>query len=178
VLLGCAESTSSGLDSISGHYALGLFGDAIDFFFDCEGVEARERQTQEQIDPATKGHKRFAKCQFNLFGRSRNCDWVRDAPMGGDGLAGPDGADFFCGVVADGEDEIHFWRVGLGEFEPMFAAEACGGNLRRFELLERFGADLAGGITSGAEGGEMGLAVTVQNRFGHDGAGGIAGAQE
>src|ERR1700683_5054054 len=98
--------------------------------------------------------------------------------MRGDGLAGPDGAGFFRGVVANGEDEVHFWRAGLGEFVPILAAEGRGGKMGRFKLAEGFGANRSRGVAAGAVGSESGAAFMIEDCLGHDGAGGISGAQE
>jgi len=45
-------------------------------------------------------------------------------------------------------------------------------------LLEGEGIDAAGGKAACAVGGENGLAFLVEDGFGHDGAGGIAGAEK
>ena len=44
--------------------------------------------------------------------------------MRGHGLARPHRADFFGGVVADGEDEIETGSARLGELVPALAAQA------------------------------------------------------
>ena len=45
---------------------------------------------------------------------------VRDAPVGGHGLARPDRADLACRVVADGEDEIIAGAPGAANSSQLF----------------------------------------------------------
>lgn len=100
---------------------------------------------------------------------------VGHAPVGDDGLAGPDGAGFF-GVVAEGDDEV---KVNVVEFVPGFAA--CGGGVDAEILLEDgegHGVGLAFGRGSGADGVEAAGEVPAGDEFGEDAAGGIAGAEE
>ena len=103
---------------------------------------------------------------------------IGNAPMGGYGLSGPDGADFTSGVVANGKDKIHWRGARLGEFVPALAAQIGRGEFGRFELLERERIDAAGGKAAGAVSGEIGLAFLVEDGFGHDGTGRIAGAEK
>src|SRR5579859_7653029 len=98
--------------------------------------------------------------------------------MRGHGLAGPDGTDFFRGVVANGENKIEFRCVGSGEFVPAFAAETAGRNVGCFELRYGFRADGAGWIAPGTVGCESWSAFEIHEGLGHDGARRIAGAEE
>ena len=43
--------------------------------------------------------------------------------MCGHRLTGPDGADFFRGVIANSEYKIKVWCSGLGKFIPIFASQ-------------------------------------------------------
>src|SRR5712692_5743370 len=45
-------------------------------------------------------------------------------PVRGHRLTGAFRADFLCGVVANGEDEVHFCRTRLRELEPILATES------------------------------------------------------
>lgn len=98
--------------------------------------------------------------------------------MGGHGLAGPEGADFLCRVVTDGEDKIHLGCAGDCEFVPVLAAQIDSRQASCFELFESKRIDAAGGKAARAVGGEVGSAFLVQDGFGHDGAGGVAGAEK
>ena len=69
------------------------------------------------------------------FRSCRSCR-IRYTPMGGHRLAGPDGARFVRGVVADGEDEIHSWRIGEGEFVPALGARKGRGEVGVLEQIE------------------------------------------
>jgi hypothetical protein len=61
---------------------------------------------------------------------------------------------------------------------PTFAAQTSRGQVGSFQLLECFGANSSPRVASRAIGGEVWFAFTIQNRFGHDGSGGISGAQK
>ena len=98
--------------------------------------------------------------------------------MRGHGLAGPDGAHFFCGVIADGEYEVHLRRSRLGKFLPAFAARAFCWKISGLQLLESLGTHGAGRHASGAVGSEIRAAFTVEDGFGHDRTCGISSAEE
>src|SRR5271154_2881768 len=114
----------------------------------------------------------------DLAGRAFDGGGIGDAPVGGPGLAGPDGTDFAGGVVANGEDEIEKGRAGFGEFVPGLAAKAGGWKGCGVEKAESGGMDGTFGMAAGAVGGEIRGAFPSEDGFGEDGAGGIAGAEE
>ena len=87
-----------------------LPSDLIDFFLKREGVERRERQTQEEADASVESSKSLAESSLNFFGRSFHGRWIWYAPVRGHRLARPDGTDLTRGVVADGKDKV---QVGL-----------------------------------------------------------------
>jgi hypothetical protein len=87
--------------------------DLIDFFFDCEPIQSRERKAQEQTDSVVQQEKRIAKRFLDLlFGSTHRC-WVGYAPMGGHRLTGPDRADLFGRIVANRKNKIELWSPGL-----------------------------------------------------------------
>ena len=50
--------------------------------------------------------------------------------------------------------------------------------MRGFQEAKRFGANFSGGMAAGAESCEIRAALLIEDGFGHDAAGGIAGAEE
>src|SRR6516164_7184688 len=50
-----------------------LMPDAVYFFLDCETIESRKRQTQEQTDSSIEHQVRISKRLFDLFWCSSNC---------------------------------------------------------------------------------------------------------
>jgi len=58
-------------------------------------------------------------------------------------LSGPHRADLVRGVVANREYEVEFGRAGQREFVPSLTAQTAGRDMRRFELLQCFGAHLS-----------------------------------
>ena len=156
----------------------GLLADAVEFVLNCQGLEAVEREAEEQLDAAFESEEGIAKGTLDLFGGAGRGRRIGDAPVRGDGMAGPDGAGFVRSAIANSNDEVHRRSTRFGEFVPAFAAQACGGQIGGLELLDGVGVDAAGGMAAGAEGAEIGLAAVIQNGFGHDGARGVAGAEE
>ena len=73
----------------------------------------------EDIGPRANFGQGGADLGFRALHRGR----IGHAPMGGHRLAGPDRADFACGVVTDREDEIERRRARRGELLPRFRAE-------------------------------------------------------
>jgi hypothetical protein len=63
-----------------------------------------------------------------------------------------------------------------GELVPTLAAKASRGEVRRFQLPQRLGANASGGMTAGTEGGEGRMAFLICNGLGHDRARRVPGA--
>jgi hypothetical protein len=98
--------------------------------------------------------------------------------MGRHRLARPDGANFRSGIVANREHEIEFRRAGNGEFIPVLGAEALGGMVELLQQVEGVGMNLALWLASRAVGFEFSQAFALQDCFGENGTGGIAGAEK
>jgi hypothetical protein len=137
-----------------------------------------ERQAEEEFDAAFESEEGVAEGALKLFRRAGRHGGIGNTPVSSDRLTGPNRADFVGGVVTDGDDDMHLWRAGLGEFIPAFAAQAGCGQVGGFELFDGMRIDLAGGIAASAEGTEIGLTAMIQDSFGHDGPSGVAGAEE
>ena len=157
---------------------ISVAADACEFAFEGETVEGIERQGEEEADSAVEMDERIAERLVDLFRSAFDCCWIGNTPVSRHGLTGPDGTDFAGGVVTDGEDEIEWGSAGLGEFVPGLAAEAGGWKVRRVEKLECDGMNGAFGVAAGTVGGEIRGAFLIEDGFGEDGAGGIAGAEE
>src|SRR5580704_735797 len=114
---------------------ISLLSDAVDFFLDGEMIEGRQRQGEEEADSAIEMHESVAKCFVDLFGRACNCSGIRDTPMSGHRLAGPDGANLAGSVVTNSKNKIQFGGPGLGEFVPRLAAESRSRKLSRCQKL-------------------------------------------
>ena len=110
--------------------------DVVDGFLDGQFIEAGERETEEKADAAVEKQERFAKRTLDAFGWSFNRGGIGNAPMRGHGLAGPDGADFTRGIIANGENKIEFGRAGFRKFVPTLAAQTSTRQACEFELLE------------------------------------------
>ena len=67
---------------------------------------------RRRADTAVEHEVGVAEGFFDLLRRACDGGGVGDSPVGSHRLAGPDGADFFGGVVADGENKIEFGRAG------------------------------------------------------------------
>ena len=151
---------------------------AVNFFLNRHLSKNRERQAEEQADAAVQRDVRIAKGPRDLFRRARDGGGIGNAPVRSDGLAGPDGAGFLRGVVANRKDKMHFGRAGLGEFVPALAAQSGGGQARGFELLQGVWMDASRGMAAGAEGAEIRAFPLIENGLGQDGPRGISRAQE
>ena len=85
----------------------------------------------------------IAECFFDLlFGSGDGCG-IGNPPVRGHRLAGPHGADFIRGVVADREDEVDLGGVRPAELIPALAAIAGGRKMRLFQLSKRVRIDNA-----------------------------------
>src|SRR6267154_5544685 len=151
---------------------------AVDFRFDGKLAERRQGQAQEQHDSPIQSHEGIAKHTLNLFRRALYSRWIGNTPMSGDRLARPNGADFICRVVADGENEIHPRRIGLRKFIPTLAAEALGRSAGKFNLFQRLRANNTGRMATRAIRREIWPAFSIQNGLSHDGSCRISGAQK
>jgi hypothetical protein len=109
-----------------------------------------------------------------LTNRSR----VRNSPMSRQRLARPDGANFFRSVITDCEDEIEFGAAGLRKFIPTLASETLRGQMSILKLRDGFRSNRARGTTSCIKGCEVRLSFIIHDCLRHDGAGGVARAQE
>ena len=98
--------------------------------------------------------------------------------MGGHRVAGPDRAYLAGGLVADGEDQIHFRRPRPGEFVPALAAQPARIEVGLFEEIERQGVRGALGEAAGAVRLEPSPPPMLQQRFGHDAPSRVAGAEK
>lgn len=150
--------------------------DLIDFLLDGQFVETRQWQAQEKTDSAVENHESLTEGLLDLLGCAGYCGRVRYAPVRGHRLARPDRANFFGGVVTNGEHEIQVGGVGLGEFVPIFAASAIGGQLSQLKLSQCLWVNTPRGVASGAVSRKVGEALTIEYRFGHDGPSGVSRA--
>ena len=114
----------------------------------------------------------------DFFRRSLDGGWIGHAPVRRHWLSRPDGTDFIRRVVADRKDEVKLRRVRFGELIPGFAAKTCGAQIRRLDLLKCLRANDTRWMASGAVGGEVRTAFPIHDRFGHDRAGRVAGAEK
>lgn len=144
--------------------------DPIDLSFGRHAVESGQREAHEELNATVEMQVGVTKGTFYLIRRSGYRCRIRDSPMGGHRMAGPDRADFVRCVVADGEDEIHVRRVGFCELIPGFATSVTGWNPDAFELFDGARIHLAGRMAAGAECVEAALSALVERCFGHDGA--------
>src|SRR5580704_7138625 len=112
-----------------------LLTDAIDFSFDSEMIEGRQRQGEEEADSAIKMHESVAKSLIDLFRCASDGSGIWNPPMSGHRLARPNGTGLTCSVVAYGKNEIQHGGPGLGEFVPGLAAESRNRKLCSFQKL-------------------------------------------
>jgi hypothetical protein len=93
-------------------------------------------------------------------------------------LAWPNGAHFFCSVVAHSKNKIEFRRAWFGKFVPAFAAQIVCRNSGGIEPMQRFSSNRCRRMAPRAVSNEPRLAFEIQDRLGHDGARRVAGAQK
>ena len=141
-------------------------------------VEAGNGKRRESPDPvaeiAERAHESGLPGNLRPFDRGR----VFDSPMRRHRLPRPDRAGFAGCVVADGEHEIHDRGVRPGKFVPCLRAQALGGIVEVRQRRDGERVHFALGLPSGRVGAEAARAILVQDAFGEDRAGGIAGAEE
>ena len=153
---------------------------SISFLMASRSRARQEARTEKQADSAIENQESVAKRALDLSGvASANCSGIGNAPVRGHRLAGPHGADFLRGVVANGEDEIELAERRAWRIRPSSCCAdrrwACA---RASSCLQRLGPNESRGMAAGTVGSEVGPAFAVQNGLGHDGARGIAGAQK
>src|SRR5215831_3883265 len=73
----------------------------------------------------------------DLVGRALYCRGVGYTPVSGHRLSRPNWADLLCGVVADGEHEVHLRCTGPRKFAPILCPQASCGKPCRFYVTKR-----------------------------------------
>src|SRR5712664_2979659 len=96
--------------------------DRIHFPFDRRFLQGMEWQAVENIHARHDLPGDFRKHGTLLFFGARRSCRIFKAPMRGNRLTWPDRAHFAGGVVADSDNEIHFWCARQGELVPALAA--------------------------------------------------------
>src|SRR4051812_23905946 len=91
--------------------SIGDTADAVGLALDGETIEFAERQGGKQFDPRVELTVRFAEGLNALVFRAFRGSRIGNTPMSGDGIAGPNRADFARGLIAYGENEVHRRRV-------------------------------------------------------------------
>src|ERR1700730_15836202 len=152
--------------------------DLVDVAFDRQAVKLLDRQRHKKLDAIFERDIRLAESFPLLSVRVLHGSRVRHAPMGGDRIARPDRADFTGGLVADRKDKIHDRRAGPGELVPAFAAQAACRQMKLFEQVESYGMNRAFRKAAGAIAFEPFLAPMLDQHFGDDAPGLVAGAEK
>src|ERR1700692_1673897 len=93
-------------------------------------------------------------------------------------LSRPNGTHFACGVVTNGEDEIHLGRIAAREFVPALGAQTLCRKIQTLEQRQREWMDCAFGETAGGESPEASVAFMVQDRLGQNRTRRIARAEK
>src|SRR3954471_17360807 len=146
-----------------------LPSNSVDFSFEREVIELRERQTQEQIDSPVQEKECIAERLLDLLSSSLYRGRIRHAPVGSHGLPGPDWADLIGSIVANREHEIEFGSTRFRKFVPTLAADSGGRNMGRLELFQGLGPHFSDGMAACTVGREIGPAFLIQNGLRHDG---------
>src|SRR4029077_10970942 len=120
----------------------------------------------------------FLEGERHFGGRAFGLCRIGHAPVRRHRLTGPQRARFARRVVTDGEHEIELWRAGIGKFAPRLRAKARGVIAEALQEPDRFEMHLALGMAPGAVGAEFTRLYPVQDRFRHDRARRVAGAQK
>src|SRR5947208_11441754 len=84
------------------------------------------------------------------------------------GLAGPNGADFLCSVIANREYKIKMRCARLCKFIPALAAQPFGRQPRPLQYLDRLRPNLPCWMATCAVRGEIWRASMIQNGLGHN----------
>src|ERR1700730_7465539 len=108
---------------------------AIQLLLERESIERRHRQREKKIDSAVENKKCIAESSVDFGGASLDSRWVGDSPVRGHRLSRPQRTGLLGSLIADGKDEVHFWRAGAREFVPTLAAQACSGHVRQIKTL-------------------------------------------
>src|SRR5688572_24475739 len=133
-------------------------------------VDFVEPQVGKQFDSSIKLKERSLECLGFLLICSLNSRWVLDAPMRGNGMPGPDGADFPSRLITHRKNKVHYRRIRPGELIPALAAQIGG---RHFGLLESIQCEWMHGSlweAASAESFEAARAPMVDQRFCHNAA--------
>lgn len=120
------------------------------------------------------GHEDTRLVLVAAFERRR----VRHTPVRGHRLARPHRAHLAGSVVADGEHEVERGCAGLCELTPAFAAKAIGRDAQGLQRRACEWIDRAARVTACRVRDEASARDVVQQAFGQDGAGRVAGADE
>src|SRR5882724_12985335 len=99
-----------------------LCPNVMQLFLHGQRVEAIDWKRKEQTDSPVEHNECISKRALDLPRRPRYCRRIGNAPVRRHRLARPHGTNFVCGVVADGENKIHFRDAGFCELVPAFAA--------------------------------------------------------
>src|SRR5438445_6652189 len=92
---------------------------------------------------------------FDLPRRSANRGRVGNSPVRRQRLPRPEWADFLCGVVADGNDEIERGSLGLGKLVPTLASQTVCRHTGSLKLRDRLWSNCARRMAPGTVGGKV-----------------------
>src|SRR5262249_35159090 len=104
--------------------------------------------------------------------------WVGQAPMRGHWLSRPVRAHLPRRVVADRKHEIERWRTRGRELIPALAAQSSCGKIHVLEQFSGYWMHRALRMTAGTVAPEAAAPPMVNQRFGQDAPGRIAGAKK
>ena len=145
---------------------------------EAHAAELVDWQCDEQLDTRFQLPMRIAECAASLFIGAVNGSRIGHTPMRGDRIAGPDRADLTCGLIADGEYEVHDRRTRPGELIPTLAAQIGGRQSKAFQQIERERMHRAAWETPGAKTAESALAPMLDQHFGQYAPGRVARAEK
>src|ERR1700704_5765510 len=100
----------------------------LDFPLQRRTVKTAEREPEEYANAPFKVKESLAVSFLHLLFSSPHCGRIGNAPRCRYGGIGPNRANLFGGVVADGKNEIELGSIFARKLVPALAAEAPGRN--------------------------------------------------
>src|SRR5438270_9011486 len=155
---------------------MSALADLGELLLQAQPVERIHRQVDEDADAIVEHAIGIGKGQMALGVVAGGLGGIGHAPMRRHRLARPDRTDFVGGIIADGEYEIELGGAVHGKFIPALRAQIGGPVVELPEEIDRVGMHLAFGMAAGAERLEFSSTVAVEDGFGHDRSGRVAGA--
>src|SRR4029079_6988346 len=101
-----------------------------------EAIQPLEWQIDEQAHARGDLEVDLVELRALRVGRPLEGCRILESPVRGHGLSWPHRTNLAGDVVADRDDHVHLWRVGILEHAPALARKAIDGMPQLFQLLD------------------------------------------